>query len=108
MEAANHRAEDAYRKRPLHCDVVLFKTRLVFPMHPIRYDGWKTLITGELQTRAIPGDHRQVFDEPFVRTLARELTECLDQRVPATIVGPQGDILRKQKPSTVSIVSVDL
>jgi thioesterase domain-containing protein len=83
VEAANLRAEDAYRKRPLHCDVVLFKTRLVFPTHPIIYDGWKTLIMGRLQTRSVPGRHRQVCDEPFVRTLARELTEYLERREPS-------------------------
>jgi hypothetical protein len=69
---------------------MLIKTRLVFPTHPMKYDGWKTLIMGELQTRTIPCRSGQVFDEPFVRTLARELTGYLDQRVPATIVGPQG------------------
>jgi hypothetical protein len=78
--------------RPLDCDAVLFKLRLVGRVHPVMYDGWKTLIMGELETRTITCLEGQVFDEPFVRVLARELTECLDQRVPAPIVGPQGDI----------------
>jgi acyl-CoA synthetase (AMP-forming)/AMP-acid ligase II/thioesterase domain-containing protein/acyl carrier protein len=101
VEAANHRALHAYKLRPLHCDAVLFKTRLVGRTHPVVYDGWRTLIVGELETRRIPGGHRQVFDEPFVRTLAREFTECLarrqpcatadgarPQRAPATIPAP--------------------
>jgi len=82
VEAANHRALHAYQLRPLDCDAVLFRTRLVGRTHPVVYDGWKTLIMGELETRLIPGGHRQVFDEPFVRTLARELTECLERRQP--------------------------
>jgi thioesterase domain-containing protein len=81
VEAANHRAQEAYRLRPLKCDAVLFRARQTFPHHPMRYDGWKTVIMGELQMRAIPCRHRQLFDEPFVRTLARGLTECLEQRV---------------------------
>jgi hypothetical protein len=82
VEAANHRALHAYQLRPLDCDAVLFKTRLVGRTHPVMYDGWKTLIMGELATRTIPGGHRQMFDEPFVRTLARELAECLERRQP--------------------------
>jgi thioesterase domain-containing protein/acyl carrier protein len=92
VQAANQCAKNSYQLRPLDCDAVLFKLRLVGRVHPVMYDGWKTLIMGELETRTITCLEGQVFDEPFVRVLARELTECLDQRVPAPIVGPQGDI----------------
>jgi oxalate---CoA ligase len=82
VEAANRRALHSYHLRPLYCDAVLFRTRLVGRTHPMMYDGWKTLIMGSLETRRVPGGHRQLFDEPFVRILARELTECLRQHEP--------------------------
>jgi acyl-CoA synthetase (AMP-forming)/AMP-acid ligase II/thioesterase domain-containing protein/acyl carrier protein len=84
VEPANQRALETYQLRPLDCDAVLFSTRLVGRTHPVMYDGWKTLIMGKLERRTIPGGHRQVFDEPFVRTLASELDDCLERRQACT------------------------
>lgn len=82
VEPANRRALAAYQLRPLDCDAMLFSTRLVGRTHPVMYDGWKTLIQGKLERRTVPGGHRQLFDEPFVRTLASELDDCLQRRQP--------------------------
>jgi acyl-CoA synthetase (AMP-forming)/AMP-acid ligase II/thioesterase domain-containing protein/acyl carrier protein len=82
VEPANRRALAAYRLGPLDCDAVLFSTRLVGRTHPVMYDGWRTLIKGKLERRTLPGGHRQLFDEPFVRALASELDDCLQRRQP--------------------------
>ncbi len=87
VEPANQHALANYQLRPLDCDAVLFSTRLVGRTHPVMYEGWKTLIKGKLERRTIPGGHRQVFDEPYVRALASELDDCLQRRqLPATRV----------------------
>jgi oxalate---CoA ligase len=79
-DAANQRAVDAYRLRPLHCDAVLLKTRLAGWDHPVVHDGWKDVIAGRLEMRTIAGQHAEVINEPFVRTLAAELSVCLEAR----------------------------
>jgi amino acid adenylation domain-containing protein len=39
--------------------------------------GWRHLITGEFEVHEVPGDHRSMFQEPNVETLADNLTKCL-------------------------------
>ncbi len=38
---------------------------------------WQALVTGGLEVRVVPGVHAAIVQEPFVRVLAREVSECL-------------------------------
>lgn len=41
--------------------------------------GWSKLVTGELKILDVPGSHRQIFDEPYVQTLAAKMSVCLEE-----------------------------
>lgn len=38
---------------------------------------WRSLVTGGLDVRVVPGIHAAIVQEPFVHVLAREVEECL-------------------------------
>ena len=42
-------------------------------------DGWRTLAAGGVDGHEIPGNHIDIIKEPHVRSLAAELSACLDQ-----------------------------
>jgi thioesterase domain-containing protein len=69
----------SHAMRPLRCEAVLLKANLRAIDHPDMHDGWKALILGSLEIRAIDAGHLQVMNEPFVDELAAALTECLKQ-----------------------------
>ena len=39
--------------------------------------GWRDLVTGEFETHEIPGDHRSIFSEPNVVSLAKKMATYL-------------------------------
>jgi amino acid adenylation domain-containing protein len=41
--------------------------------------GWSNLVTGKLKILDIPGSHHQIFDEPYVQTLAEKMSLCLEE-----------------------------
>ena len=66
-----HQAVSAYRPFPYAGRVSFFKAT-EGPAGPA-WDfsrGWTALVTGEFQVFEVPGDHRTMFREPNVRTLA--------------------------------------
>jgi thioesterase domain-containing protein len=44
------------------------------------HEGWKEFILGDLEIRPIRGAHDDIVDEPHVRVLAAELSDCLERR----------------------------
>ena len=41
--------------------------------------GWGRVVTGGLETHEIPGNHLNMFNEPYVQVLAEKLQACLEQ-----------------------------
>jgi len=41
--------------------------------------GWAEPIAGGLEVQGIPGNHENIFNEPYVRVLAEKLQACLEQ-----------------------------
>jgi len=53
-------------------------------------EGWRELVSGDVEVHEIPGNHIDIIKEPHVRVLAEELRACLDaveERQPC--VGPR-------------------
>ena len=52
--------------------------------------GWGRLVRGELHLQVIPGSHENIFVDPHVQVLARELDACLRraQRTPTVTLSP--------------------
>jgi len=42
-------------------------------------EGWSQLAAGGVEVREIPGDHINIIKDPYVRTLAAELRDCIEQ-----------------------------
>jgi thioesterase domain-containing protein len=73
-----------YAPKPHVGRAVLFRAR----MQPLfgTYDpakGWRSLITGGLDIRVVPGNHLGMLQEPHVRVLALELADALAEQGPA-------------------------
>ena len=73
-------ATQAYRMRPCDCDAVLFTGELGTWDDRGMHEGWKEFILGDLEIRPIRGAHDDIVDEPHVRVLAAELSDCLERR----------------------------
>jgi len=58
----------------------VFKTNIAGWDNPDLHEGWKAMILGNVEMRAIDGRHFEVVNEPFVRKLAAGLTECLREK----------------------------
>jgi amino acid adenylation domain-containing protein len=43
------------------------------------HDGWRELVTGDIEVHEIPGNHINIIKEPHVGALAEKLRGCLDQ-----------------------------
>ena len=41
--------------------------------------GWDKLVTGEIETQAIPGEHLSLMKEPYVGVIAEKLKLCIDR-----------------------------
>jgi acyl-CoA synthetase (AMP-forming)/AMP-acid ligase II/thioesterase domain-containing protein/acyl carrier protein len=77
---ANLMARRTYTPKPYAGNVVLFKAAPYALMHSGIYDGWGDLVQGELAVRDIAGQHSEILEEPYVRTLAAALADCLAER----------------------------
>jgi amino acid adenylation domain-containing protein len=85
---ANIRALRPYRPGKVRAPLVLFRAET----QPLRLSnlaagftlGWDELAEGGVQVRVVPGDHLTMITEPFVRHLAKALSDELDaaQAVP--------------------------
>jgi len=73
-DALNHVEPYAPREYPGRATLVLARHERY---RRERLREWQALVTGGLEVRAVPGVHAAIVQEPFVRVLARELSECL-------------------------------
>ena len=69
---ANRIAIANYQPMPYSGRVVQFRAS-----SPQEDRGWSSLVTGELETYLIPGDHYGMMLQPHVRVLAQKLGACL-------------------------------
>ena len=70
---ANRIAYAHYQPKPYSGRVVQFCAS-----SPEEDRGWSSLVTGELETYLIPGDHYGMMQQPHVRVLADRLGACLN------------------------------
>jgi thioesterase domain-containing protein len=95
----------AYRPGKLRAPLVLFRAET----QPPRLSnlaagftlGWDELAEGGVQVRVVPGDHLSMITEPFVRHLAKALSDELDaaQAVPpkrARVFAPDQNRFKKE------------
>ncbi len=85
LKILKHNIEIAskYNIRKFNDQVILFMSekRLGFPKDPMyRINMWSELLPETTEKIVNPGEHLNIFKEPYVRTLAQKLTEYLDQR----------------------------
>ncbi len=76
----------SYRAAPLRVPITLFRA-MVTPRQRLPLDrslGWTALAQTEVTVHQVAGDHISITTEPYVRHLAKALSETLDaaQRVP--------------------------
>jgi len=71
-------AESNYCPKPYDGNVVVFRCKdYRMRSNEDRYGGWRQVVTGSIQLREIEGDHLGILNEPNVKSLARMLSECL-------------------------------
>lgn len=78
IREANRRASERYVSRPYHDRVTIFLARQSFVTATHRFRmGWNLLAPDALEMHVVPGTHISMFEEPHVRTLAKEINECI-------------------------------
>ena len=76
-----HLALNAYRPTPYIGRLVFFKAAERPPGDVWDYSrGWRELVTGEFAVYEVPGDHRSMFLEPNVETLANNMRNYLARK----------------------------
>ena len=78
IEELNFAAVKDYLPRVYSGNVTLFLATDLTADYDL-HDGWRELVTGEIDTREIPGNHINIIKEPHVDALAKELRACLDK-----------------------------
>jgi thioesterase domain-containing protein/SAM-dependent methyltransferase len=75
----NMEAMDNYRPQVSSLRVTLFKDEMPETVEaPDETMGWDALTSGEVEIHTVPGSsHRTMVDEPYVRNLAEQLTDCI-------------------------------
>lgn len=69
-----------YQARTYRGRVTLFRTRAQPIFRALGRDkGWKQLAAGGVDVRVVPGNHLNMYDEPHVQVLAREVKACLEK-----------------------------
>ncbi|HKS27239.1 MAG TPA: amino acid adenylation domain-containing protein [Pyrinomonadaceae bacterium] len=69
-----------YEARRYEGRVTLFRTRAQPVFRALGRDkGWKELASGGVDVRIVPGNHLNMYDEPHVQVLAREVRACLEE-----------------------------
>ncbi|HYO90242.1 MAG TPA: amino acid adenylation domain-containing protein [Pyrinomonadaceae bacterium] len=80
VSEALFKALSEYEARPYKGRVTLFRTRAQPVFRSLGRDkGWKDLAAGGVDVRIVPGNHLNMYDEPHVRVLAREVKACLEE-----------------------------
>lgn len=73
-------ALSGYEAQPYKGRVTLFRTRAQPVFRALGPDkGWKELAEGGVDVRVVPGNHLNMYDEPHVQVLAREVKACLEE-----------------------------
>jgi amino acid adenylation domain-containing protein len=73
-------ALSGYRARAYKGRVTLFRTRAQPLFRALGKDkGWKELAAQGVDVRIVPGNHLNMYDEPHVQVLAREIKACLEE-----------------------------
>ncbi|HEY1658674.1 MAG TPA: amino acid adenylation domain-containing protein [Candidatus Sulfotelmatobacter sp.] len=78
-----HPAFSRYEPQPYSGNIVLFQSS-EWPKGPY-FDfelGWKDLVSGGIESYAIPGDHPSMFLEPNVNLVAEKISSHLEETVP--------------------------
>jgi aspartate racemase len=84
IHAVNDRAYRAYIPRPYHGSVAIIRSERGYTGDPDKdYSpdpqiGWGRIVSGDIPTYIVPGDHNQMIREPHVELLATHLRACLD------------------------------
>jgi thioesterase domain-containing protein len=75
----NVRAMQNYRPQPSSTRVTLLKAGEQGTMEtPDETMGWGALTSGEIEIHTVPGSHFTIVREPYVRSLAEELADCIN------------------------------
>jgi thioesterase domain-containing protein len=77
-----------YQPKPYTGRVVLFQIaqpsthRMTDPIlwRRLPLNGWGGLIQGEVEVVSVPGRHQEIFNEPFVQTVAAKTAEVLRRK----------------------------
>ena len=77
-----------YHPRPYPNAISYFRVRKQRLLDPDVTKGWGRLAQRRLDVKIIPGFHETVFDEPYVRFLAREMKLLLEKAGGATPTAP--------------------
>jgi len=74
----NLEAMENYRPQPSSQRVTLFKEETQETVETAdETSGWGALTSSEVEIHTVPGRHRTMVDEPYVRILAEQLTDCI-------------------------------
>ncbi len=104
-EAIQYRAAALYRPEPYDGRVLLLRRTLRHDRRENETDpGWDELALGGLDVQEIPGDHRDMFLEPYVAITARKLGASLrdaqgSSASEATAIGIAPEIEKVSSPS---------
>jgi acyl transferase domain-containing protein/thioesterase domain-containing protein len=81
-----------YRPRPYAGHVMLFRSAVqsVGPYHDAK-QGWGLLVGDGLEVCEMPGDHEDMFREPYVQLLAKELDRALLEARERVTLTPLGE-----------------
>jgi thioesterase domain-containing protein len=81
-----------YRPRPYAGHVMLFRSAVqsVGPYHDAK-QGWGLLVGDGLEVCEMPGDHEDMFREPYVQLLAKELDRALLEARERVTLMPLGE-----------------
>jgi thioesterase domain-containing protein/acyl carrier protein len=81
LQAAHEQAEKNYVPQVYSGRAILFRAS----DQPIQWGwvdpqlGWDRVVVGGLEIQDVPGNHLNIFSEPYVRVLAEKLRACLDK-----------------------------
>jgi thioesterase domain-containing protein len=70
----------SYRPQPSSTPVTLFKAGEQGTLEtPDETMGWGVLTSGEVEIHTVPGSHFTIVREPYVRSLAEQLADCINK-----------------------------
>jgi thioesterase domain-containing protein len=75
----NVRAMQSYRPQPSSTRVTLLKAEQATVETPDETMGWGALTSGKVEIHTVPGSHFTIVREPYVRSLAEQLADCINK-----------------------------